>query len=496
MSERTITWHGYPHAPAPIGAIRTARRDGIVTVVDDTGSAIAIGSLRMIAETIRTIWQRMLHLDMAFLSSLCTSQSSPQAAATTQTSMRQSATGPVVVVLPVLPDMSHTFVYRELLAILKQRPDWQVIVLARNEQAPKHEEAAELLQRATFLPREGVTRAHLRSLALLLTERGRQLVSMYRAQPDRESRDLFGKQMLRDPRHPGNAMLLADTLRSLQPSHIHCYSSTWAANVAMGAAHLLDAPLSISSYVDFEFPYSHKLLTEKLARATFFRVVTQFCQTRLIEMHPEVDGKRVPVVYLGIDLNNWHDQCQAPEKGVIVSAARIVEKKGLHLMPEALQQLQSQGIPFRWRVIGDGPELERIQKLCEQHGISQHVEFLGARGNTVVREALMQADAAVLPCIVAEDKERDGIPIFFIEAMALGVPVITTPISGIPELLRDRDTGFLHATADVGALADTLAAVLSDPDIAKSVGKRGREEVHRTLDVNASAEQLIAKIER
>ena len=496
MSKHTITWHGYPHAPAPIGAIRAARRDGSVTVVDDAGRPIAINSLRMVAETLRTIWQRILHLKTTSLVSLCTSRRSPEAATTTQTSKSQPTTGPVIVVLPVLPDMSHTFVYRELLAILKQRPDWQVIVLARNEQAPKHQEAAELLQRATFLPREGVTRAHVRSSAWLLTGRGRQLVSMYRAQPDRESRDLFGKQLLRDPRHPGNAMLLADILRSRKPRHIHCYSSTWAANVAMGAAHLLDVPFSISSYVDFEFPYSHKLLTEKLARATFFRVVTQFCQTRLLEMHPEVDGDRVPVVYLGIDLNNWQDHSQAPKKGVIVSAARIVEKKGLHLMPEALQQLQSQGIPFRWRVIGDGPERKRIQTLCEQHGISQHVEFLGARGNTEVREALMQADAAVLPCIVAEDKERDGIPIFFIEAMALGVPVITTPISGIPELLRDRDTGFLHATADVEALANTLATVLRDPVLAKAVGKRGREEVHRTLDVNASAEQLIAQIER
>src|SRR5690606_3295470 len=116
--------------------------------------------------------------------------------------------------------------------------------------------------------------------------RGRQLVAMYRSQPDPESRELVGKLMLRDARHPGNALLLADTLRHFSPRHIHVYASTWPANVAMGAAHLLAVPFSISSYVDFEFPYSHKLLTEKLHRATFFRVVTKFCQQRLRDMYP------------------------------------------------------------------------------------------------------------------------------------------------------------------------------------------------------------------
>ncbi len=439
----------------------------------------------------RAIWHRLLQFDMAVATAIMTSRKAPPTTPATAKS-----TGPVVVVLPVLPDMSHTFVYRELLAILRQRPDWQVVVLAHNEQAPRHREAEELLQRATFLPRVGVTRSLMRTKNWLFQRRGKELMSLYRAQPDKESRCLVGKQMLRNPLHPGNAFALADMLRSVGPRHIHVYASTWSANVAMGAAHLLDVPFSISSYVDFEFPYSHKLLEEKVQRATFFRVVTQFCQQRLCELQPDAPTERVPVVYLGIDLDNWQDRSTPPGRGVIVSAARIVEKKGLHLMPPALAQLHKKGIAFKWCVIGDGPELARIAKLCTEHGISEQVELLGARDNTTVREALMHADVAALPCIVASDGERDGIPVFFVEAMALGVPVVTTPISGISELIRDQDTGFLHATSDVQALADKLQAVLGDPQLARSVGERGRDEVHRTLDVNESATQLIAHIER
>jgi glycosyltransferase involved in cell wall biosynthesis len=181
---------------------------------------------------------------------------------------------------------------------------------------------------------------------------------------------------------------------------------------------------------------------------------------------------------------------------VLVSAARIVAKKGLHLMPPALAQLRARGITFTWRVLGDGPELETLRVLAREHGVDDAIEFLGARDNTAVREALLHADAAVLPCIVANDGERDGIPIFFLEAMALGVPAVTTPISGIPELIRDGDTGFLHATDDVDALAQKLAEVLGDPQRAQQVGERGRDEIHRTLDVHESARQLIACIER
>lgn len=490
MSERTVVWRGWPNATAPLGEIAAARRQGTVRVVDDLGRAVSFGLFSLAVEGLRVAWHALLRLDLHVFAALCSRRRSPPLADT------KPGDGPVVIVLPVLPDLSHTFVYRELLAILEQRPDWRVVALAQNHQAPVHREAEALLGRVTFLQRYGITGWWSRAIRWLLRSRGSQLVSMYRAQPDAASRDLFDKHVLRDPRHPGNAFALADLLRHWSPRHVHCYSSTWPANVAMGAAHLLAVPFSISSYVDFEFPYSHKLLAEKVARATFFRVVTRFCRDRLRALHPELTEQRVPVVYLGLDLDNWQDRATPTGEGVLVSAARIVRKKGLHLMPPALAKLRQRGVAFRWRVLGDGDELPRIRELCAQHGVADAVELLGARSNADVREALRTADAAVLPCIVAEDGERDGIPIFFTEAMALGVPVVTTPISGIPELVRDGDTGFLCATGDVDSLADALQRVLDAPEAARAVGARGRDEVHRTLDVRESARQLIGCIER
>jgi glycosyltransferase involved in cell wall biosynthesis len=279
---------------------------------------------------------------------------------------------------------------------------------------------------------------------------------------------------------------------------VHVWSSTWPANVAMGAAHLLGAPFSISSYVDFEFPYTLKLLAAKLRRATFFRVVTRYCRQQLLAL-PEAPadlGGRAPAIWLGLDLAEWRDEAPLAGTGVLVSAARLVPKKGLHLLPPALAQLRARGIACRWRVVGDGPELAALRASCARHGVDDLVDFLGPRDNAAVRRELLAADAAVLPCVLTPDGERDGIPIFLCEAMALGVPAVTTPVAGIPELVRDGDTGFLARPGDVASLVDALARALGPRAAARAVAARGRAVVHAQLDVDRLSRQLVAEIER
>ena len=120
-------------------------------------------------------------------------------------------------------------------------------------------------------------------------------------------------------------------------------------------------------------------------------------------------------------------------------------KKGLHDVPPAIARLRALGVQVEWRVAGDGSERSRLEQLVLEHGIADCVTFLGPITTDAVRAELQHADLALLPCVVADDGERDGIPIFLTEAMALGVPVLTTPVSGIPELIVDGDTGFLTA---------------------------------------------------
>ena len=491
--EPVVRWVGWPHAPLPVGAALASRRRGVVAVVDESGRPVRVGPLRLCWEAGRAVALRLWLWGLCGLAALLTSRRRPAPDRAGQA----AADGKVALVLPVLPDLSHTFVYREVRAILRARPDWVVVALRRNDAAPVHPEARDLLARTRFLPRRGVAASGCLLLRGLLSRRGRQLVSLYRSQPGGSARDLFSRQALRDASHPGNAFALAARLRSLGVAHVHVYSSTHPANVAMGAALLCGLPFSISSYVDFDFDYSHKMLAEKAQRAAFFRVVTAYCRERLLSM-PALAGlprERFPVVYLGLDLHEWPRRGPTPRQGVLVSAARLVPKKGLHLVPEALASLKAQGLACRWRVFGDGPERPRIEALCRKFGVEDLVRFEGAADSAQVRQALREADAAVLPCVVAADGERDGIPVFLNEAMALGVPVVSTPVSGIPEMVEDGKTGFLCEPGDAASLALALRRVLSDAAASASVADAARAVAERELDVDKAAARLIARIE-
>jgi glycosyltransferase involved in cell wall biosynthesis len=493
MTAPTVVWQGWPHAPAPLAAIAAARTTPGWRLVDEAGRPLPWSTARRWRETARVGWQRGLACAIGALAAAIVSRRAPPVAAG-----GAGGDGPVVLVLPVLPDLSHTFVYREALALLRQRPDWRIVVLARNDRAPMHDEARRLLDHVAYLPRDGVTRNALRLLRWLGTARGRSLFALYRAEPGGSVRDLLDREALRTPRHPANAFLLADLLAPLRPRHVHVWSATWPANVAMGAAHLLGVPFSISSYVDFEFAYSLKLLGPKLRRATFFRVVTQHCRGQLLAM-PEAPpdlAKRAPAIHLGLDLDQWNDRAPLRGDGVLVTAARLVPKKGLHVMPPALAALRAQGIGFRWRVLGDGPERAALQAQCRRCGIDDAVDFLGPQDNAAVRRELLAADAAVLPCVLAPDGERDGIPIFLCEAMALGVPPVTTSVSGIPELVRDGDTGFVALPGDVPTLAAALARALGPRDAARAVADRARGEARARHDIARQCRELAAEIER
>ena len=271
---RPLPWRGRPWAVAPVVAALRQRLRGRGSVwVDHNGRTAPCDAGFLAFEGGRYLWFRILDTAVRGMAALMTAHP-PR-----PPGRSAPPDGPVVLVVAVLPDLSHTFIYREMLALLDRQPDARVLCLEHGGDAPIHPEAAALALRTLTVPRHGITRRYLSVLGWMLRApvRTGRLFGLYGSRRGK----IFGKGPLRQPRHPGNGFALADLLRRQRPSHIHVYGSTYPANVVMEAACLLDVPFSISSYVDFDFDYDFKMLADKVRLARFFRVCTAFCATRL-----------------------------------------------------------------------------------------------------------------------------------------------------------------------------------------------------------------------
>lgn len=482
-----VPWIRHPESLAPLeSAFKLARRGRRVCWIDLDGS-IGHCSMRFFAR------QSLRYLMFAGLDVLARVACTLVSLMPPARRSRRPADGPPVIVLPVLPDLSHTFVYREAARLLERDSEISLLVLERGlAPTPDHPEARALLARARFVQRTGIARTYLRLFAWLLRapRRASRLLRAYRGQPGGWG-GLLGKLPLREPRHPGNAFALATELDHVRLGPIHVYGSTYAANVAMGASMLTGRPYSITSYVDFDFDYDYRMLDEKLASSAFFRVCTAFCRTRIRELVPGADESRIPVILFGIDASDWRPRQGEPNGHLLFSACRLVPKKGLHDLPPALALLRDRGVEVEWRLAGDGDERAHLEQLIREHGLQDRVTLLGAVSSDVVRAELERATLAVLPCVVARDGERDGIPIFLTEAMARCVPVLSTRVSGIPEIVIDGESGFLTEPGDPQALADAIQAALADRARLAKIVRRGREIVCERLDIDLAADELL-----
>jgi len=166
-----------------------------------------------------------------------------------------------------------------------------------------------------------------------------------------------------------------------------------------------------------------------------------------------------------------------------------VETKGFHVLVEACARLRDRGLPCRCLIIGDGPEAGRLQDLVNDFGVNDRVILRGKLPPAELMAYYRQADVLAMPACI-RNQDADGIPTVLIEAMAMEIPVVATRVSGIPELVVDGETGLLVAPDDAAALAEALARLLRDQDMARRLARAGRDLVLAQYRGETSARQL------
>lgn len=170
--------------------------------------------------------------------------------------------------------------------------------------------------------------------------------------------------------------------------------------------------------------------------------------------------EKITVSRMGVDMERFTQRAvKVPGKPLqIISVARLTEKKGLHVAIEACRQLKSRGVDFHYRILGIGPWERRLRTLIEQYQLEGFVEMPGFKPSHEVKAMLDEADVFLLPSVTGADGDMEGIPVALMEAMAVGIPVVSTVHSGIPELIEPGHSGWLVPENNALALADRLAA--------------------------------------
>ena len=384
------------------------------------------------------------------------------------------------------PAISHTFIYREIESLRKagldiatvsvsQTPDKEKMTLAEQQEAEKT-----LVLKNT---------SPLKIVSALLS------TSLH-------SPKGFVKMVLhaltfcfKGPKNPikaagylAEAIILLAWLRENEITHIHEHFANPTAFVAMLCKSYGGISYSLSIHgPDIFSRVDSSMLAEKVKDAVFIRCISHYCKSQIMQITPHHLWKNHHIVRCGVDPDVFHERTlPGNEVPRILCVGRLCPAKGQHILLEACAALTRQGYSFKMVFVGDGEERSSLERLTFSLGLEEYVQFTGVLGQEEVRGEYRQADLFVLPSFA------EGVPVVLMEAMAMKIPVISTRITGIPELIEHGKDGLLATPGDVDDLVEQLSRLLQDSQLRCRLGNSGRNKVVTTYNQQQNNAELAA----
>jgi len=290
---------------------------------------------------------------------------------------------------------------------------------------------------------------------------------------DEEARDVY------------QALQLARQLRMKPFHHLHAPFASDAATVARLASRLTGVPYSFTARAKdiFHQRVEPDDLRRKLRDAAAVVTISDMHLDYLRETFGPLADK-VRRIYNGLDLEEFPYRAPRDRAPVIVAVGRLIEKKGFGDLIEACALLAERGRSFRCRIIGAGILRAELAAQIERLGLIGSVELVGPVCQSEVRREIECAAVLAAPCVIARDGDRDGLPNVIQEALALGTPVISTDVAGIPEVVRDEETGLQAPKHDPPALAAALERLLGDSALRCRLASAGRQLIEEEFDIH------------
>jgi colanic acid/amylovoran biosynthesis glycosyltransferase len=388
------------------------------------------------------------------------------------------------------PYLSHTFILREVLALRRAGASVDTYTVRRPElddlRTPDDREAYETTQALVPPPTVELLVAHARAL---LTRPRRYLATLRLAL---DMRTPGAKAALWQLFYFGEAVLMWHKCRRRDARHIHAHHGNVAADVALLATSLggrgwswsftLHGPTELYAVAENRLPRKTEL-------ARFVVCISDFARSQLMGMVGTEHWDKLRVVHCAVDPARFQPVDRSGRDGPlqIVNVGRVVPEKGQALLIQALAELAGRGVDARLTVVGGGPQLDELRALADRLGVARSVELTGPVGQGEILSYYARADVFAMPSFA------EGVPVVLMEAMSTGLPVVSTRIAGIPELIEDGRSGYLVAPGRVDQLAAALERVAAAPaEEREAMGRAGRERVEADFEIDTVAAQLLA----
>jgi glycosyltransferase involved in cell wall biosynthesis len=404
-------------------------------------------------------------------------------------------------ILKGYPRISETFISNEILLLERLGFNIHLISMRRGRENFTHESVRHIRARVDYLPETLL--APLPTFLFHNFQLAAQKPRIYAAALKTALRRFRRTRKSATIKHLFQAgVLVHKFLPASEIIHLHAHFAHSPTSVAMFAGQLSGLDFSFTAHAKDIYTANSAQLREKISLAKFVVTCTEYNKQHLLNLS---DGLPVAIhrIYHGIDTGLFTAQTEekpAPQPPYeILTVARIIAKKGLPTIYKALKILSDRGIAFTHTLIGEGEDREMIVSLIEALGLSGLTRVIGTQPHDVVLDHYRRADVFVLGCEVAPDGDRDGIPNVCLESMAMGLPVATTDVSAIPELIENEKTGLLVPAGQPEQLAQAMLRMLTDQDLRNRVipaaHRRIRQDFDNRVLINKLADVYSHEIE-
>ncbi|MGB0383546.1 MAG: glycosyltransferase [Ardenticatenaceae bacterium] len=392
----------------------------------------------------------------------------------------------IAYILKMYPRFSETFIVNEILELERRGIDIRIYSLRKPDDGRFHAALARVKANVVYVPQyphmepERIKRAH-QEVRNAFPERYRQV----RRYSEDRGQSYAIKRFLQ-------AGYVAAHLLKHPVDGMHAHFASSATRVANLVKHMIGVPYSVTAHAKdiFHQDVSPNSLRNKIHDARFVVTVSQFNQAYLENVMGDVPSD-IRCLYNGIDLTRFRPHPTIKrEPNLILGVGRLVEKKGFDTLIRACHILTTWGLDFRCEIIGKGALRDPLKQLIVDLGVQERVRLVGPKPQDGVLAAYRRASIFTLPCVIGSDGNRDGLPTVLLEAMATGLPVVSTNLTGVPEIIDHGQNGLLVPPGNEQALARTLAKLLTNPARRQQMGQAARQKVEHAFDVRQNVAQL------